>query len=830
MSFCFEKLKEKFGTIFGDEELKGIFEDVKNIYDTAKDPLAAKKRVKDYYDEIVFEHQLYQRTARIDAIKLNNAIERVVNSKQKDPVDALISILDGTHTAGEGERRNVLRDRKVLDAKLKNQLVLALREKDLLKLARSGDIDKEIAIEMWNIDKNIPMNTTDEARGIAAVLHNMNKLMFQAKQNAGIPIRHYEGYIAKSVHDPARIRQSGKTYKEAFDSWASSIYSKLDIESTFGQFAENPAKQQEMLQTIFDEIMSGTHGEFTVAKRGRLGMGQRTLHFTDGAAWNDYNNEFGRNSLLESFQSAIAATAKQVSIVNHFGSTADLNWGRVEEKLRGRFKEDAEKIRMLDSGREKLRQFWDEVKGLNAIPGKSVMAKVSKNARKVSDIAMMGKAGIRSITDIAVTMGTLRSSTGKNIFESLGEAVSGYANSLKKEHRNEVLTRAHMYVEDVLGELHGEMAGSGTYQPGEMSKTLKNKFNLNKQTITETASTVDDMIKWAHNKIYVVNGASFMTKLGKTANARQTMLWLNDNSHHTLESMPAQLSRDLKAFDIDEKDWAVIKQAREDMDGKSFITPEGITKVSDESITAIKGAMSARALTQYRSMLDFKLAGYIGDIADTGVPTPNARDRHFWIRGTKEDDPAGQVARFIAQWKMYPTSIFRIMRRISVNPDGALDWQGLTGTFVAATTLGYIGQMLVDILAGKTPKDPRDIKTITEAMVKGGSAGMFGDMLYNEYDSYSKSFIKGLTGPVLGSADKVAAMMSQSIRGEGKHALSSAIDLMHKNTPLASFPLIDTMFKNLVLYHVQEELNPGTIGRMEKKAKEAGQEFYISPR
>ncbi|MBM3504467.1 MAG: hypothetical protein FJX65_11395 [Alphaproteobacteria bacterium] len=210
--------------------------------------------------------------------------------------------LAGVNTPFAGSRRSVDAEGLALERTYLAGLAADLDRAHLFEATRGGALDREIARELHALSRGDPTGVTDsvEARTIAQVVHRYQVLAVDGLNRAGAWIGRYEGYIARTSHDPDRLRRAGYT------AWRDTITPLLEARTV-----EGIAEPEAFLRSVYDALVSGIHltpdglqgfkdpafkGPGNLAKR----LSQsRLLHFKDADAWMDYHDAFGAHSLIE---------------------------------------------------------------------------------------------------------------------------------------------------------------------------------------------------------------------------------------------------------------------------------------------------------------------------------------------------------------------------------------------------------------------------------------------------------------------------------------------------------------------------------------------------
>ena len=150
------------------------------------------------------------------------------------------------------------------------------------------------------------------------------------------------------------------------------------------------------------------------------------------------------------------------------------------------------------------------------------------------------------------------------------------------------------------------------------------------------------------------------------------------------------------------------------------------------------------------------------------------------------------------------------------------------------TGLGYLSMAAKDIAKGREPRDPFRLDTMTAAMVQGGGFGIYADYLFARVNRFGGGPLETAAGPMAGDIADIIELWNRS-REYATGASSDAPDveawqLLKNNTPFINLFYTRAAIDYLLLYHIQEALNPGSLRRMEQRLKkEQGQEFILPP-
>lgn len=249
---------------------------------------------------------------------------------------------------------------------------------------------------------------------------------------------------------------------------------------------------------------------------------------------------------------------------------------------------------------------------------------------------------------------------------------------------------------------------------------------------------------------------------------------------------------------------------------------------------------TAMRVESLKDELTSKLRGYVSDRAGYAQLETDARSRAWFTRGTKRGTVFGEGARFMAQFKQYPTIFLQRVggREIKGRAKGGFDGEGvgmdsplynIASLFVALTVGGYVAMTAKDLVKGRTPRDPSDVNTWLAAAVQGGGAGIYGDFLFGDTKNrFGGGVADTILGPTLGQVNTIGDLLGRMKKGDD--FASTAFTTVQNNTPFVNMFYTRTALDYMILYDIREAMNPGYLRRMERRVeKENAQEFMFPP-
>lgn len=278
-------------------------------------------------------------------------------------------------------------------------------------------------------------------------------------------------------------------------------------------------------------------------------------------------------------------------------------------------------------------------------------------------------------------------------------------------------------------------------------------------------------------------------------------------------------------------DWAVISAAQlTDYRGQKMLTPESIAATGD--------ARSAEITS--------KVLGLITDESEYAVINPDLATRAIQTWGGQQAGTGvGELARTTMQFKSFPTAMMsRHWRRILDAPQGLDGAPALANkaAYTAAlmlttTALGAVAFQTKQVVQGKDPVDMTTPKFWTRAAAQGGGAGFVGDLILGDttQDRGRLDTLGRLAlGPSFGSLADVWELtkgnVDEAIRGKDTHAGAEALRFAQGHAPLVNIWYGKAAFNHMFLHSVQENLSPGYLDRVRKRAeKDWEQDWYWEP-
>lgn len=820
---CIDDILKAAGRDLSDAELDELVTELNRVMQTRKaegriesldDELA--DAAQEIADEAVFAARIEKRNTMINIVRLQENRQFVRDAGLEDPSLAIEARNVGINTPIPGGRVSVAARSDEMFAKYGGGMIADLRKAELLVIANSRTLDREIARELAELSKaeGVPgISGSKDALGIARIMDKYRKIAVSRENRAGAWIRPLDGYIVRQSHDMNRIRRAG------FEQWKEFIAGRLDTEKTF-----DGADPEKFLQGAYDGVISGRHLKANAGDENDLkfvfkGPGNlakrvsehRILHFRDADAWFDYNERFGRGDLMTAFTGDLERAARNTALMETWGTNPRAMFGRVLDELKDKHRGDIKALGRLN--RRALENQFREVTGEVNIPIDPSGALVGGMVRALQNATKLGGATLSALADLPFKASELRFQ-GRGLGQSYNAALFSALEGMTPGDRRITAELIGVGLDGQIGDLSARFSARDEL-PGTVSKIQRIFFKLNLLT------------PWTD-----ANKRGIGLLMARDLGMQKAVAF--DKLNPRLQSL-------LPQYDIDAARWDVLRGAvRKEADGREYMMPDAIRDIPDERLTSlIDGRATARRLQVLRDELETSLRSYYTDRAEFAVPTPGAREFATLRQGIRPGTVVGEAVRFMMQFKAFPTTVItkalgrelfgrgaRSYRNAIFKGQGDL-W-GVANIIVGTTIMGYVAQSAKQIAKGRTPRDPDSQATWTAAMLQGGGLGIYGDFLLGEFNRFGRTALETAAGPALGDLADVAQILARIRVGDDTAAQS--LRVLKSNLPGANLFYTQAALDYLIFYNLQESINPGYLRRTERRIeKETGSTFILPP-
>lgn len=716
-----------------------------------------------------------------------------------DPAAGLAAAMVGINRPLSGGRLSADAKGVAIFDQYMGGLVAELERDNLLAHLNTGHIDLEVARALEKItNPEAKGSTVAEANAIAMAIDKYRKLAVDRQNRAGSWVKPLKGYITRQSHDMSKVRKAG------FEAWRDFVLPLLDVDRTFGDASPGVFLREAYRTIVNGEQLTanGAEVDLNLAFKGPGNLAKRVsqhrvLHFKDADAWMTYNQRFGPGNLREAILNEFMGMARNTALMETFGPNPRALFDDVLETLRRQYSDDPAKVDRL-RGRL-LQAYMDEITGHSRVGLNPSWAERNRAARGWISMAKLGGAVISSLTDLAAKAAQIRYMDGGGILSPLAKSVSTFFEGIPSKDKRAVADRIRAGLDGMIGGI-AERFGATDAPSGTMARVLRTFFKFNLLTPWTDAN-----------------------KRGLALFASRSLAAYADK---TFGALPEHIRFILSQYEIDAPKWEVLRQMVEtSRDGTTYLLPDMLRQLPDE-------AFIARGLDPVtdRDGLETAIRSYFVDVTEFGVPTPGARERAMMTLGFRPGTIEGEALRYLMQFKSFPLTVTTkvLGRKLYGNPGGRADKLGFAMFIASATALGYLAMSMKSLARGQTPRDPLDYKTWIAAMTQGGGFGLYGDFLLGETNRFGRSLLDTLAGPGLGIISDIDELRAKMMAGED--VAGTALRLAMNNTPFVNLFYTRAALDYLIIYQLQEMVNPGYLRRYERRiAKEQGQRYLLRP-
>jgi len=818
ISKCFKEIKRLTGDLLSDDQVNQILDEAKIKLNENAFQQQQGKTDKILAQEIInnfeYEQALKKRNLAENNIKALDTYQKIIDAVdmsegRMNAVEGVEAILVGIQKFSKITRDSIGAKQDTIEVVEVNRLITEINKlgDNAWRDFSEGQMDIEIMQEMVGITTGVK-----QAKDIAMILKKYQNSWRNRLNDLGANIGLLDDWITRTTHNTEKMANASKISKIIGDNrtaWVEFIKGRLDIPRTFANVSD-PAQIDNILGDIYNSIMSGDHlkhggtnsvyGTRNVTNRLNA---SRVLHFKDVQARQEYNVAFGEPSLKESVMGVLSNSARNIAIMQELGTNPKDTLNKILALLRKKYKDQDSKITRQLNLKTFENQFKEIDGSINGI-GNQTLATISMGVRTLQNTGKLGLATITSFGDLAQYMGTT-SFQGRGLFSGLFEALNGLFKNNDRAAM-EVLQTTSNSIHSFMGNKYG--AANDTW--GTMGKIQNTFFKWN--TLNGWISSLKSSMAVGLSRHY-----------GMQTELKFSDLSIRERNFLTL-------------YGIDDGKWNMLRSIKTlDVEGKRYMTAEGVNELSDSVINAYVGKkLSQREIRNFKQDLEITWRNVLVDQTMHGTPEPDAAIRAITNQGLEKGTPMGETIRFVMQFKSFPISIWKkiIGRELySYGPDDSrlAKVSGLASLLMLSTFWGYIAMSVKDMIKGRSPRDPNKKSTLVQAFAQGGGAGIYGDFLINELQNeYGNGIFETALGPTASDIKKIFDIV-QSMN-DPKKAGKKFVQLAEGNVPFLNLYYTKTAYDYLIGYQVKEYLDPGFFRRMrDKHEQQRGQSYYLKP-
>lgn len=650
-----------------------------------------------------------------------------------------------------------------------------------------------------------------EAADGAKQWHEVATMLKERFNRSGGDIGDLEDWGLPHHHSQLEVAKAGR------EQWAQDILPMLDREHYFNPDGTRmiDAQLKDFLDGAWTTIATGganksEPGRFSGGgARANRGSESRQIHFKDADSYIAYQEKYGERSLYEVLIGHIENVAKDVALVETLGPNPD----HAFRFFRDQALKDSKLADPVNSGKfderaTKTEALYNVVAGKSQPVASEFLAKSFDTLRNWLVASRLGSSVITAMSDDA-SLHLTAQLNNLPAMKVLANELAALNRFNKMEER--LARRAGLGLRTLVSSLN--RFGQGSMRAG---------FSKNLAGATLRASGLNAMTE-ARRRAF---GVTMMGSIGSVA-----------KEHGTLKDIDPTDYKVLLSKGITEDDFQVWKKAKlEDWgDGNdTMLTPESIYRIPDADLKAMGDP------TRLREQAATKLLGSVLEETDVAVIEPGAKERVITGANLQRGTWKGELIRSFFLFKSFPLAmIARHFERGMSLPNTGGKATYLASLLAATTVAGMASLQVNEVLSGRDPRNmnpfgKKGARNWIQAMLKGGSLGIYGDFLFSEATQHGQSPIASFTGPVFGLAENAFNLTQGNLmefaQGKDTHFGAEVVKFVKTNTPGQNLWYAKAALDHMVWNQLAEHFSPGYLAKVRRRSeREFGQKYYWEP-
>jgi hypothetical protein len=738
--------------------------------------------------------------------------------------------------SGFGNQNSVAADRRAKFIEWGDKgLLMDLKREGLLDLYLSRQIEKEWFVEKVELDRgddgNPGRTRNPQAKRVAEIVHKWDKVMVDALNERGAAIENYSGFGTQMAHDPDKIRKASKpgAFRRGFEQadrevWADFTARRLDLARTFGSTDLADATQR--LAQAYGGFVTGDHLQYAIDHEPGTGPDQasalsmsRAFHWKSAEDQYDYMVRFGRGGPTLMNAERVRHMANQWALLRTYGTRpiealeSDFTW------MKNRTMSTEQRLE-LDRREKMLRQRFAQLDGSANKVVPNQWAGMVYGWMAINRLSKLGSTMLATLSDNATIIREL-AYQGATLGERYNGLFSGYFQGMEGSAKRQV----------------ADLMGSAL--------SARNGFMASR---FDAEDAIAGTLAHAEHVFYKWTGLTAVTE-NKRIEAQTAMArHMGMQRGKDFEALGPEEQRILGAFGIGADDWALLHKTEwNELEGKTYLTPDVALRIPDADVTAYlrtrqnlaadtETGAAARLAARAKDDLAMKLAAYYAERGLYAVIDVGPRERAMLYRSNAPGDKLTLALQLLYQFKQFPTAMLAKAWGREIY-GGATRMGRLAGMFelmALGTVFGMATNYLSDLTKGQDPNArwrSQPFQSALAGFVRGGMGSIYGDLLLGEWTRHGVTPSGSILGPTFGQIDKVLPIISDFTHGNPtKETAAMALGVVRDNTPGANIWWARAALNYLLIYRLQELINPGYLDRMERTMRDKqGIEFLLSP-
>ncbi|MDX6917477.1 hypothetical protein R9X49_20420 [Pectobacterium carotovorum] len=598
----------------------------------------------------------------------------------------------------------------------------------------------------------------------------------------------------------------------------------------------NDIAYRQALESIFES--KATDGAQKIEPGAFIGAGgiknrgsqSRVMAFKDATNHFGYMERYTKQPVAGVMMGHLQSSSRDLGVAKAFGPDAANNFRLVVDRIYQRsvaIDGAGQPIKDMQSQRAMVERMFDSMAGLNGVQSSGVFSSAIGGLRNLMTSAMLGTSVFTATSDQAIMRATaqalgfdrngmrLSANTLRNLFSGDAKRANADLGLLVDTHAAVV---SKMGGFDLTRGITGWFAEKTLKWSGLVAMDRANKaaFGLlmykNLGTLTRQHATLD-ALKGSDKTILANKG--WTSQDWAIMNAAE-LRPLTPNGHMGMTPDAIYAVPDAKIMDILADKINDVRAGADQALSSMGELSETRAKNLRQAFEAETEQTIARMIRNARAEAAQKLLGITHGEMTSAVTTATGID-------TYARDTAGELTRSFMLFKTTPFAGFRQMVTRAQDLDRVPALKFLAGYIAGTTLAGMFANQMNALLTGNDPIDMTTGKAWVQALLKGGSFGIYGDFLLQDQTQYGSSIAGVIGGPVLGFAEQLMKLLitnpQKALMGEDTTFGADAIKAARMITPFANLWYTKAVTNHLILQQLQEMANPGYNDRVRDRAR-----------
>lgn len=639
------------------------------------------------------------------------------------------------------------------------------------------------------------------------------------------------------VAEQAKARLSGRQPPIEFarQAWVDDVYNTQDRSNYVNPDGSpmNDIEYRQALEAIFET--KATDGANKIDPGAFMGTGgiknrgsqSRVMAFKDAQSHFAYMERYTQQPVVGVMMSHLQSSSRDLGVVKAFGPDAARNFSLVLDRVYQRAVTGGKPVGHMNEERKMVERMFNSMAGLNGVATSSVFTSAVGGLRNLMTSAMLGTSVLTATSDQAIMRANaqalgftrdgmrLSANTIKNLFSGDAKRANAELGLLVDSHAAVV---SKMGGFDLSRGITGWFAEKTLKWSGLIAMDRANKaaFGLlmykNIGELTRKFKTLDD-VKGSDKTILANKGWSNEDWAIMAAADLQPMT-TSGHMGMTPDAIYA-VPDDVITGIMSDRIAQVRAGSEAALAALGDLPPERLKRMKEAFDAELEQTIN-RMVRNARAEAAQKLLGITHGEMTSAVTTATGLD-------TYARDDAGQLIKSFMLFKTTPFAGFRqlVNRANDLDTVPALKF---LASYIAGTTLaGMFANQMNSLLTGNDPLDMTKPTTWVQALLKGGSFGIYGDFLFQDHTQYGSSIAATIGGPVLSFAEQLTKLLitnpQKALQGEETSFGADALKTARMITPFANLWYAKAITNHLILQQLQEMANPGYNDRVRDRAQ-----------